>query len=253
MSGRDQRLPPIEPRLRTLRRWYRKFRPIPKSANPLTPEELYRTNLVPLVKLTAKYRDALEYLRRRLGSVPGDYLEFGIYNGASMSCFYKALHDSGMDQPRLIGFDSFRGLPPGVVDEDRGVWRPGQFTCPREMTERRLRDNSVNLQRVTFVEGWYRDTLTAQTRAQHDIREASIVMIDCDAYSSAQLALQFIEPSIRSMTFVFFDDWRLNDLDLYDAGEYRAFHEFRERHRDIQWRNFGAYNRKSKVLLAMRT
>jgi O-methyltransferase len=252
MSSREQRLPPIDLRMRTLRRWYRKFRPIPKSANPLTPEELYRTNLVPLAKLTTKYHEALEYLQRRLGRIPGDYLEFGVYNGASMSCLYKALGDAGISTPRLFGFDSFQGLPPGVVHEDLGVWRPGQFSCPRELTERRLRDNGVDLQRITFVEGWFRETLTTQTRVQHDICEASIVMIDCDAYSSAEQALQFIEPSIRSLTFVFFDDWRLNDLDLCGAGEYRAFHEFRDRHRDIQWRSFGAYNRKSKVLLAIR-
>jgi hypothetical protein len=77
-------------------------------------------------------------------------------------------------------------------------------------------------------------------------------MVDCDAHSSAKLALAFVAPLIVSETFIFFDDWRLNDLDLANGGEYLAFHEFRDAHREFSWRDFGAYNRKSKVLLARR-
>lgn len=246
-------LPPIEPRLLQLRRFYRRFRPIPKSSNPQTDEQIYATNLVPLERLRRRFAETLAYLQTRHGRVLGDYLEFGVYNGASMTCMHKALHDVEATGPRLIGFDSFQGLPAQVVNEDGGVWREGQFSCPPAITERRLRDNGIDpMNDVTFVRGWYKDTLTPETIAALSLVEASVVMIDCDAYSSAQRTLEFIRPLIRSETFVFFDDWRLNDLDLADQGEYRAFHEFRRAYPDIEWRDFGGYNRKSKILLAQR-
>jgi O-methyltransferase len=245
-------LAPIEPALHFWRRLARKFRPMPKSANPQTYEEVFATNLVPLEPLTNKYMEVLQFLMRHNGGVRGDYLEFGVYNGASMSCMHAALERVAAGPVRLVGFDSFLGLPHSVVDEDCGVWRAGQFSCPRSLTEDRLRASGVPLERVTFVEGWYAETLNEATRKAHALREASVVMIDCDAFSSAARALAFIEPLITSMTFVFFDDWRLNDLDLRGGGEYRAFHEFRDRYRHISWRNFGSYNRKSKVVLARR-
>jgi O-methyltransferase len=244
-------LGPIEPRLHFFRRLVRRFRPMPKSANPQSEDEVLATNLVPIDRLTAKFVEVLRDLMRD-GPLRGDYLEFGVYNGASMSCMYQALRATRATGCRLIGFDSFQGLPSSVVHEDWGVWHAGQFSCPQRLTEKRLRKSGVPLDAVRFVPGWYDDTLNEATRSSLGLREASVVMIDCDAYSSAARALAFIAPLIVSRTFIFFDDWRLNDLDLLGGGEYRAFHEFRDGHRDIRWANFGAYNRKSKVLMAAR-
>lgn len=245
--------PPIEPELRTLRRLYRLINPITTPPPPNTRHDMVAMNLVPLEALTQKFSFALRHLISLHGSVRGDYLEFGVYNGASMTCMHRALKDSDIKGPRLIGFDSFSGLPDRVADEDNGVFRPGQFYCPRELTDERIRQAGISQDEVTFVAGWYSETLNDATIAEHGIKEASVVMMDCDAYSSAAPALEFLAPLIRTSTFIFFDDWRLNNLDLERKGEWLAFHEFRERHPEFSWKDFGEYNRKSKVLLATRT
>ncbi len=47
-------------------------------------------------------------------------------------------------------------------------------------------------------------------------------MIDCDLASSTRVALDFCIPLIEN-TFMFFDDWAINDLAARGLGERKAF------------------------------
>ena len=44
-------------------------------------------------------------------------------------------------------------------------------------------------------------------RKEHQLNAASIVMIDCDLYSSTKSVLNFITPLLRNGTVLIFDDW----------------------------------------------
>ena len=55
----------------------------------------------------------------------GDYLEFGVYNGSSLACAFRAFNEVGAPKVRLFGFDSFQGLPADATAE--GVWAEGEF------------------------------------------------------------------------------------------------------------------------------
>jgi hypothetical protein len=119
---------------------------------PLVPEEAFRRCI----------DQALSTLREADRSEPfGDYLEFGVSRGASMACVYHVLSDAGLHHTRLIGFDSFEGLPQEAADEG---WEPGSFRSTLTATRRYLKRRQVDLDHVVLVKGWFKDTLTENTR-----------------------------------------------------------------------------------------
>jgi len=143
------------------------------------------------------FAHALEHIH---GSKPL-YLEFGVYEGLSLRWW--AGHLTG-PAARLVGFDSFEGLP-----ED---WRPGHG-------QGRFRTNGppqIDDPRVSFVVGWFDDTLPAYEPPEHD---QLVVNIDCDLYSSTRTVLTWLEPRLRPGTLIYFDEFPDRD------NEMRAFLE----------------------------
>src|ERR1022692_1222074 len=104
------------------------------------------------------YALALTHIR---GSRPL-YLEFGVYEGESLRWWSQ--HLAG-DSARLVGFDSFEGLP-----ED---WRPGHGQGYFATNG----PPSIDDPRVSFVVGWFDETLSDYKPPEHD---QLIVNIDCD-------------------------------------------------------------------------
>ena len=182
--------------------------------------------LVPIKELEAKYRLALQLLISiRHGAPLGDYLEFGVYNGTSLACMYRALKNLALDQVRLFGFDSFKGLP-AKASTDAGSWKPGDFKSELTNTVDQLTKQGIDWNRVHLIEGWFSDTLSLTTRSQYQLNQVGIIMIDCDIYSSAKEALTFCGPLIKNETIIFFDDWHADNLAARNEGEKKAFDEF---------------------------
>lgn len=231
-----------------LDRLYRRISPIPPSPSPRTKDENYKLPLVPAAALTDRLEEILHLLQSQTSAQIGDYAEFGVYNGTSMGCMFDALSRLRLDRIQLFGFDSFMGLPPEASQEDGGVWKPGQFACPKQVTIENLSARGVPLNRVHLVEGWYRDTL-GLSPDDYGIERVSVVMMDCDAYSSARLALAFIHPVLANVAAIAFDDWKLNDLDIKGMGEFRAFNEFLSHHAELSIETLPGYNRKSKIFI----
>jgi hypothetical protein len=227
------------------------FDPIPTSPVPGNEIESHALVLVPPLQLTRKFVSTLKYLQKQSKCPIGDYVEFGVYNGTSMGCMFDALKQLRLHQVRLFGFDSFKGLPPDIAEDDGGVWKPGQFECPKEIAIENLAAKGVPPSRVCLIEGWYKDTLNPAVSCLEE-KSVSVVMLDCDAYSSSKIALNFIHPFLKDISALFFDDWRLNDLDLKGMGEFRAFNEFLRSHSEFRVSGFGRYNRKSKVFIVRR-
>ncbi|HII39156.1 TPA: class I SAM-dependent methyltransferase [Candidatus Micrarchaeota archaeon] len=61
-----------------------------------------------------------------------DCIEFGVFNGSSMSSMCSAVREVGLTQTRLFGFDAFEGLPKDAENEDGGVWKKGFYSCSFE-------------------------------------------------------------------------------------------------------------------------
>lgn len=190
--------------------------------------------ILPVEPLKALQRNALRYLVSRQGpNSIGDYLEFGVFAGTSLGCMAEVLRELRLDAVRMFGFDSFEGLPASAATEDDGTWEPGQFKFDMEITKAILRKRGVDMNRVTLTKGWFHETLSPALRQHHAMRKASVIMVDCDLYSSTVEVLRFVEPLILDEAILIFDDWNSNDLAAKGLGEKRAFAEFLDVHRDL--------------------
>jgi O-methyltransferase len=199
--------------------------------------------------------------------VEGDYLEFGVFAGNSFIQSYhiiKGVFETHQklnpgrtegdaaeirgiwENMRFFAFDSFQGLPePDGVDKEGRDFAKGKY----EFTENAFRDNLVQagvpLSKVVTVAGWFENTCTEETISRFGIKKASIINVDCDLYSSAKTALDFVKPLLTDGTIIIFDDWycfRGNP----NLGEQRAFNEwkatmtdwtFAEYQKEGPWRN----------------
>jgi hypothetical protein len=211
-------------------------------------------SLVPQVALEQKYGEALVLLMKKRGAESlGDYLEFGVYKGASMAGMYRTLKKLELDHIRLFGFDSFEGLPETARADDGGNWRPGQFRCGITFTQDLLTRQGVDWDRIRLIKGWFGETLNNELKREFNITKASIIMIDCDMYLSAKQALDFCGPLIQDASIVFFDDWHSGDLASKNLGEKRAFEEFLNDHPDFTIDHLGGYDPNSAVFLVERS
>lgn len=173
----------------------------------------------------------------------GAYLEFGVSRGTSMACMYHALTNAGLDDVRLVGFDSFEGLPVNAAEEG---WDPGQYASTLKATERYLRSRGVDLRRVDLVKGWFEDTLTPATINRLGLAKASLIMVDCDIYSASKEALWYCAPLIEDSAVIIFDDWGWS-VDKGDIGQREAFEEFLEAFPYFTYETLPAYIPQARV------
>jgi hypothetical protein len=231
---------------RQLKKWYRKIFPVPTSPYTLGEvEDICAVTLVPPQDLQDFFKRALSILKGIKGDDVGDYLEFGVFNGASLVSMYKASKELDLSM-RYFGFDAFEGLPAQAENEDDGVWKKGFYTCSFEKMKECLSREDIDPELIHWVKGWYDQTLTTETREKFEITNPGIVFIDCDTYSSSKAVLDFIEPMLGKPMILCFDDWKLFDLDIKGMGEYQSFNEFLENNPDVKYREIESYNRKSR-------
>ena len=233
-----------------IKKTYRLFNPVPKS--PWTAgavEDICAINLVPPETLVSFFENCIHILQERKGPDIGDYLEFGVFNGNSIGSMHAARNNTHIMKTRLFGFDAFEGLPSGSENEDDGVWKTGFYECSYTDMQHCLLGRNVDPDDITFVKGWYNETLTNDLATKFDIGNFGIVFIDYDTYSLSKTVLDFIAPRINSPLIICLDDWKLNNLDIKAMGEYQSFNEFVEANPTLQITKISSYNRKSKSFL----
>jgi hypothetical protein len=178
----------------------------------------------------------------------GDYLEFGVSRGTSMACVHRVLQQQNLTDVRLIGFDSFQGMP---AEADEEGWAAGIYHSTLTLTRRYLQGQGVNFDRLILVEGWFSDTLKPKTRADLKLGKASLIMIDCDIYSASKKALAFCEPHIKERAVIIFDDWG-PAVEMGKVGQREVFEEFLASHQELQAEEMPAYNDNSRVFFVKR-
>lgn len=174
-----------------------------------------------------------EMIERAVGAVnswqvPGDYLEFGLYEGRSFTYAYKAIQRSPRPKRRLIGFDSFQGLPEPLEEEGTAKFQRGQYACSRIEVEENLVRCGVDLDAIRLVEGFFDETLTNEISLDLGLVSAAVVWVDCDLYASTVPVLNFITPLISTGSILCFDDWFSYGTDP-TKGELRAVREWLDR------------------------
>ena len=180
--------------------------------------------------------------------IEGDILEFGVFGGSSLAMLAHAFRSDpkGMAR-RLVGFDSFQGLPESTEPHQRwqagdcarmhswhptiGVGEPVTANTTLELFER------CGLSRPEIEEGAFAETLAATVPGKY--AQAAIVHVDCDLYESTRIVLDGVAPILQSGSVVLFDDW-FHYQGNPTRGEARAFGEFLE---NTGWKanHYGSY------------
>jgi len=177
--------------------------------------------LVPIDAFSETCDAVVKFLSAR-GHQFGDYLEFGVSRGTSLACMFKALDQNGLSGSRLHGFDSFEGMPEEASGQG---WQPGSFRSSQRTTEAYLKNNRVDMGRVTLTKGWFKDSLTQKRSTNLGLSKASILMLDCDIYSATAEALAFAGRFIQDEAVLIFDDWG-HRSDVGKIGQREAYQEF---------------------------
>jgi O-methyltransferase len=171
---------------------------------------------------------AMAFQEVQTKTVKGDYLEFGVFQGNSFILAAKLAERHGLKAMRFFAFDSFEGLP-----EDEGMrFRKGDYYCPEGRFTRMVRKAGVLDQQVVVLKGWYKQSLTYDTKRKYQLNLAAVIHVDCDLYSSTVDVLAFIKDIVQVGTIVIFDDWYAyrDEEKPGDFGEQKAFNEWSLRH-----------------------
>ena len=72
-----------------------------------------------------------------------------------------------------------------------------------------------------LVKGFFKETLQGEPKS----KTARVILIDCDLYSSTQLALEYIKPTLQEGTLLILDDF-FSYKGSADKGVCGAFNEF---------------------------
>lgn len=180
----------------------------------------------------------------------GDYYEFGIFKGYSLWKAQQLANERGLTGMRFFGFDSFAGLPtPSGIDETEEEFFYGsQYACSLEAVTRNLTRAGADWNRTRLIEGYFADSLTEETKRREGMRAASIVVVDCDLYSSARSALHFVKDLLLPRSILVLDDWNAFDK-ADDRGERRAFREFLEENEHLTATDLFEYGTYGKTFL----
>lgn len=186
--------------------------------------------------------DAMAYVAG--SGIGGDYLEFGVYQGASLAAAYHAARRNRLDGMRFYGFDSFAGMPPSSPGDAALAGeqhRFGAFSASVDECRALLQANRVDLSRVRVVPGWFDEVLTDERRGELGITTAAVVLADCSLYESTVAALAFATPAVQDGTLLAFGDW-FSFRGSPAHGQHRAFDEWLAAHPSLsadQFQRFG--------------
>jgi O-methyltransferase len=184
--------------------------------------------------------------------VAGEIVEFGVFTGISLALLAKAysFDPKGMTR-RLVGFDSFDGLPSSLDEHARwseGACRTNHSWHPllpegARVTPQATRDlfDVCELPAPRLHAGRFEET--APPLFPSTYRGVALVHVDCDLYESTKTALDAIAPALQDGTVLLFDDW-FHYRGNPSKGEARAFLEFLDGHPEwtsVHYRSYSTF------------
>lgn len=193
-------------------------------------------------------REKVDALRRvfhlvNFEGVPGDYVEFGVYEGASfiaaLECHMRTMSDADT-QREFWGFDSFEGLRFTESDGEHAQLQEKQFATSYHVVKERIKRAYNNRATWHLVRGYIEDTLSDQANEPIDLGPIAIAMFDMDLGKPTELALEYVRTRLARGSILMFDEFFMFRGSL-SRGEAGAFQDFRERHPELRFRRYLDY------------
>lgn len=177
--------------------------------------------------------------RKNMDLSKKDVYEFGVYSGQSMKAIANFYKKHNCKIRKMFGFDSFEGLPEEKNDVyAHESWYRGAFNAEElfktkdksEIIKKILEVIGPREHEILLIPGFYDKVLNNDLVRKYDMKPASFVNIDCDIYTSAYLALDFMFKNnlIVKDTFIRYDDW--GGTPEYKGGESKAHREIQEKY-----------------------
>ena len=196
----------------------------------------------------------------------GDYLEFGVYLGASFVESYqqyqlfrnwlfsqmqseeqwrrKVAEKYVQNTVRFRGLDTFSGMPEN--DEGNETFAGNTFVSSLAKVEARCHGAGMRTEIFSLYQGLFSETKDALTK---DLGKIAILNIDSDLYESAKDALTISEPYLQVGCVILFDDYNAFSADS-SKGERRAFSEF-QKHSQFKFEPWFAYMYSGQAFLCV--
>lgn len=149
------------------------------------------------------YNSVIE--RENLNRIPLLYLEFGVYQGASMRHWVSEITHC---ESLFVGFDTFTGLPEH--------WRS---TEPLGHFDAQGQPPNIMDPRCSFEVGLFQDTLPNFIR-RSDLSRRIVINLDADMFTSTLFVLASLGPFLKTDDLIFFDEFSC------PLDEFRAFEGF---------------------------
>jgi hypothetical protein len=154
-------------------------------------------------------------------SVPGDFIETGVWRGGSC-IFMRAILQAYGDRGRKVWVaDSFAGLPAPSdqfpADTGDVHYQYSALACSQDEVAENFRRYGLLDDQVRFLKGWFKDTLPTAP-----IERLAILRLDGDMYESTMQALEALYDRLSPGGFVIVDDYFLKPCA-------QAIHDFRDR------------------------
>jgi hypothetical protein len=174
---------------------------------------------------------------------PGDYLEFGVFDGRTTTLAWQAMKDiRGM---RFFGFDTFAGIA-GALEQET-AYPDGSYYSNLPTYWHNVRAAGADASRMRPVQGNYLETFQ-DPKALHaslGLERCLVAHIDCDVYAAAKAALTFLTDLLVQGSVILFDEFHANHASNR-LGERRALAEWLEENPRLQverWMDYAAVGR----------
>jgi O-methyltransferase len=168
-------------------------------------------------------------------SIPGDFIETGVWRGGCCILLRGVLAANGIDDRTIYVADSFEGLPPPDVitfPQDTGsqLHRIAELAVPLETVKANFDRYGLLDDQVVFLKGFFSETLPAL-----DAGPFALIRLDGDMYESTYVALKALYPKLSPGGFVIIDDYGAIEACRTAVTDYRSELGITDEMHQVDW------------------